>query len=409
MGLFKIFAGKSPEELEARGDALFEAGEFGRAKIEYENGLEKCRKRPDRDKVLEGRLVEKSGRAREALAVRHKEEGIEILESEYDEAAEECFRLALALTEDPELVRELEGLLDAIRTRRRSEPLLPDPDEDLFERGDDGTEAEPGRDETFNALLSSLPGPARKTFRGYGEAFRDGYVALNEGDFRRAADRLSEALEENPEGDRILPELATAYLNLDRQTEAWDLVDTFLQAHPDDLQGYPVLCEVLWALGEYDTALQRLGACPTPLAESLPILHLQGETLLRAGRPAEAERLYEEAQEAHGFDPGLARALAGVYELRGRKEEARDLYGKILNECRTCAGPSDPAAKQRFAQLSFELGDRSSGVLQLFLSLIREHPAGRAEYYDKISQIYAAQGNPDEAARFEGFALQARE
>jgi len=408
MGLFKIFAGKSPEELEAKGDALFEAGEFGRAKIEYENALEKCRKRPDRDKALEGRLVEKSSRAREALAVRHKEEGIEILDSDYDEAAEECFRLALALTEDPELVRELEGLLDAIRNRRRSEPLLPDPDEDLFE-GDDVTGGGPGRGETFNALLSSLPGPLRKAFRGYGEAFRDGYVALNEGDFRRAAERLSEALEENPEGDRILPELATAYLNLDMQTEAWDLAETFLQAHPDDLQGYPVLCEVLWALGEYETALQRLDACPSPLADSLPVLHLRGETLLRAGRTAEAERLYEEAQEAHGFDPDLARALARVYELRGRKEEARDLYGKLLNECRTCAGPNDPVSKQRFAQLSFELGERSPGVLQLFLSLAREHPAGRADYYDKISRIYADQGNREEAERFEGFALQARE
>jgi pentatricopeptide repeat protein len=232
-------------------------------------------------------------------------------------------------------------------------------------------------------------------------------VALNEGDFRRAADRLSEALEEHPEGDRILPELATAYLNLGMQTEAWDLGETFVQAHPDDLQGYPVLCEVLWALGEHDTALQRLDACPSPLADSAPILHLRGETLLQAGRTAEAERLYEEAQ-AHGFDPDVARALAGVYELRGRKEEARDLYGKLLNECRTCAGPSDPVSKQRFAQLSFELGDRSSGVLQLFLSLAREHPAGRADYYDKISRIYADQGNRDEAERFEGFALQAR-
>jgi tetratricopeptide (TPR) repeat protein len=406
MGLLKIFTGKTPENLEARGDALFEAGDYGRAKIEYENGLEKCRRKTPKNKPLEGRLIEKSSRAREALALRHKEEGVEILESEYDEAAEECFRLALTLTEDPQLVRELEGLLDAIRSRRRSEPLVSDPDADLFEEeAGDATD----RRETFNALLSALPGPVRKAFLGYGEAFMDGYVALNEGDFRRAADRLSEALEENPEGDRILPELATAYLNLDMQSEAWDLAEAFLQAHPNDLQGYPVLCEVLWTLGENDTALQRLDAAPSPLAESLPILHLRGETLLRAGRTAEAEDLYEEAQETHGFDPEVARALAGVYELRGRKEEARDLYSRLLNECRTCAGPSDPVARRRFAELSFELGDRSPALLQLFLSLAREHPDGRADDYDKISLIYGDQGNRVEADRFAGFAHQARE
>ncbi len=407
MGLFNLFAGKTPEDLEARGDDLMAAGEYGRAKIEYENGLEKVRRKGPRDKALEGRLVEKSSRAREALAVRHKEEGLEILESEYDEAAEECFRLALTLTEDPELVRELEGLLDGIRTRRRETAPPAETDADLFtETGHGRTSTD--TEETFNALLSPLPQAVRRAFRRYGPTFREGYVALHQGAFRRAADLLSEALEENPDGERILPELATAYLNLDRPTEAWDLADAFVQSHPDDLHGWPVLCEVLWSLGEYDTALRRLGTCPSPLAESESLLHLRGETLLKAGRPGEAEQVYEDALESRGFTPEIARALAGVYEEQGKKEEARDLYGRLLEGCRTCAGPNDPAAKQRYAHLSFELGDASPGVLQLFLQLVQEHPEGRADYYDKISRIYAAQGNQAEAERFEGFSRQAR-
>ncbi len=409
MGLFKLFAKKTPEDMEARADDLLKAGEYGRAKIEYENALEKCRRKEPRDKDLEGRLLGKTSKTREALAVRHKEEGLEILDSDYDDAAEECFRLALSLTENPELVRELEGLLDRIRTRRMVETPPPETDEDLFAGDRNDVETRHDVNDTFNALISALPTPIRQAFSRYGESFREGYVALNEGDFRRAADLLSEALQENPEGERILPELATAYLNLDKLTEAWDLAETFLQAHPDDLQGYPVLCEVLWALGEYATALERLAACPSPLAESLPVLRLRGETLLKAQRRDEAERLYKDALEAHGFVPEIARALAAVYEAGGEKEEARDLYAKLLSECQTCAGPSDPAAKQRYALLSFELGDHSPAVLQLFLSLVREHPEGRSEYYDKISRIYAAQGNRSEAERFEGFARQARE
>jgi tetratricopeptide (TPR) repeat protein len=410
MGLLKLFGGKTPEDLEKKGDALFEAGEVGRAKIAYEDALEKGRKNNRGGMSLERRLEEKIGRSREALAVKHKDEGLEILESDYDDAAEECFRLALSLTEDPELVRELEGLLVRIRQGRETSSTLPELDADLFTRDGDGDAgAREDRTETFAALIGSLPGGIQKAYQGYGEAFREGFVALNEGDFPSAADLLSEALQEHPEGDFILPALATAYLNLDMHTEAWDLAERFLEAHPEDLSAYTVLCEILWTMEEHDAALRHLDACPEPLAESVPVLLLRGETLHRARRLGEAEELLQEALDAHGSDTDLTRALALTFEAQGRKEEARDLYEKLLSQCQTCAAPADPFAKRKVADLSFELGDRSSRLLGLLLSLVREHPAGRAEAYDKIRAIYEAQGNEAEARRFEEFARQAGE
>ncbi|MFO7784653.1 MAG: hypothetical protein R6V25_08475 [Desulfatiglandales bacterium] len=390
MGLLKLFAGKTPKDLETRGDDLFEAGEYGLAKMEYDKGLDKCRKKSPRDMEQERRLADKARRSREALALQHKQEGLEILESDYDEAAEECFLLALALTEEPELVRELEALLDRTRQRRKLEVVPPDPDADLFEEEGGETDISPDIDEIFTALLSPLPVQIRKAFLSYGEAFKEGYVALNEGRFERSAERLQEALEENPGGDRILPELATAYLNLEMHTEAWDLAESFLKAHPDELQGYHVLSEVLWALGRYDTAIKRLDAAPASLEGSLPLLLLRGETLLKAGHPDEAELLYKEFLDTEGFNPETARALAGVYEAMGRKEEARDMYGRLLNECSTCAGPSDPFPKSRFALLSFELGERTPALLKIFMSLVREDPEKQADYYDKINSIQSA-------------------
>ncbi len=390
MGLLKLFAGKTPKDLENRGDGLFKAGEYGLAKMEYDKGLDKCRKKSPRDTEQEKRLADKVRKTREALALHHKQEGLEILESDYDEAAEECFRLALALTEDPDLVRELKALVERTRQRRKLEVVPPDPDADLFENDGGEPEMPPDIDEVFTALLSSLPVQTRKVFLSYGEAFKQGYVALNEGMFDKAVDRLQEALEENPDGGRILPELATAYLNLEMHTEAWDLAETFLEAHPDELQGYLVLSEVLWALGEYDTAIERLDSAPASLAGTLPFLLLRGETLLKAGQPDEAERLYKAFHDTEGFNPETARALAGVYEAMDRKEEARDMYGRLLNECSTCAGPSDPFAKSRFALLSFELGERTPALLKIFLSLLREDPDNRADYHDRINSIQSA-------------------
>jgi tetratricopeptide (TPR) repeat protein len=263
-------------------------------------------------------------------------------------------------------------------------------------------------DEVFEALCSSLPAPIRREFHQSGEAFKEGYIALNQGRFEVAGEKLLQAMNENPEAEFIALELAAAYLNLERHEEARGLVEGFLGSHPDSLQGYQVLCETLWAMEEFEAALERLKGCPVTLAESVPLIILRGETLMHAGRLEEAEQLYENELGSRGWQSDIARSLGGCYEARGKIEQARDIFGKLLTECRTCGSASDPYVKQRFSELSFELGDYSSSVLEHYLSLVREDPSGRADYYEKISRIYALQGNDEEAERFEGFAQRAR-
>jgi len=265
-----------------------------------------------------------------------------------------------------------------------------------------------GDDEYFDALCNGLPEPILREFHQYGISFKQGYLALNEGNFERAAQKLLQAMEENPEGDFIAIELATAYLNLERYQEARALTERFLKAHPDSPQGYQILCEVLWAVRELDTALELLDACPPILAESILILLLRGETLLKARRFEEAERLFKRELDSQGWQADIARSLAMAYEAQGKNAEAREIFGKLLAECRSCGSPGDTFAKQRFVDLSLEQGDYSSTLLELCLSLVQEDPSRRADYYQKISRIYAAQGNDAEAERFEGFARQAQ-
>jgi tetratricopeptide (TPR) repeat protein len=408
MEFFKLFAGKSPEDVEKKADALFDAGEYGLAKMEYENGLERWRKDAHGIGGLGERLKEKLRKTRELLAQRHRQEGLEIMDSEYYEAAEESFRLALELTQDPSLIQELRVLLDEIEHRSGADQASPELDPGPFKReGQEVAGPGPGDDEYFAALCSDLPEPVLREFYQYGMPFRQGYLALNEGNFQVAAEKLHQAMEENPEASFISIELATAYLNLEKYHEARALAEQFLRDHPDSPKGYQILCEVLWAVQEFDTVLERLNSCPPILAESLPILLLRGETLLRAQRLEEAERLYERELNSQGWHPDIARLLARAYEARGKKAEARDIFGTLLAACRACGSPGDTFAKQRFSDLSLELGDYSPSVLELYLSLVQEDPSQRADYYQKISRIYAAQGNEAEARRFEGFARQA--
>jgi len=406
MGLLGIFGGRAPRDLEKKGDALCEKREYGLAKLEYERALERCRKKGQGDEALEARLLEKANRSREALARTHREEGLEIMESGYGEAAADCFRLALDLTRDESMIADLRSLLEKLKEldSLEGEDEL---DADLFEP-DVENEFGVSQDthELFTALVSSLPPSVRQAFSEYGPSFGEGYVALHQGDFETAVERFTRCLEEDPGRKLILPELATACLNLGRVDEAGEKAEEFMALNVEELHTYPGICEVLWAAGDYDRALAWLETVPENMKESLPIILLRAETHFRAKNPAEAEGILKEAMDLYGFHPEAAKQLAAVHEARGRKEKARDLYGEVLNACRTCSTPPDPWAKKKFADLSYELGDRSNKVLELYLSLAREQPSSRAEFFEKISRIYESQGNRTEAERFMAFSRQ---
>ena len=88
-------------------------------------------------------------------------------------------------------------------------------------------------------------------------------------------------------------------------------------------------------------------------------------------------------------------------EALGERTNARYIYGEIIDQCRSCHARPDPYLKQKFADLSFESGHKTSEVLELYLSLTQEIPENAAEYYHKISRIYSAQENEVEARRFQ--------
>jgi predicted Zn-dependent protease len=166
------------------------------------------------------------------------------------------------------------------------------------------------------------------------------------------------------------------------------------------------MCEILWEDEAYDAAEQFLVNVPPPLAESLPLQMLVGETRLRAGRAMQAAELYQNLLQVHDWDPVVAQALAGAFEAGGHNDRARGLYGEIIGTCTGCGTRVDPLVKQRFAETSFAAGDYSFEVLELYLELVQADPANRSTYYQRISHIYGHQGNDHEARRFAAFAEQ---
>jgi len=412
MGFLNIFSGKDPEAFEQKGDILFEKGEYGTAKLEYEAAFSKLEKKfPQRDD-LKSRLQQKIIRTKNTLALFHRKCGNELLESGNYHDAEEKFRLAIELAEDPELQVELEERIQEIE-RQLAADVEDHPDFEFQGEDTEEPDYQERLDEYFAALISSLPGEIMELYQNYGSDFKAGYVALNQGDFEYAKTKLSAAIKENPppHNSYISLELAKAHFNLKQGEEARSFLNGFLKDHPDSLEGYQLLCEIYWEMGEFDQAQELLSSSPEELRDSLPVQLLRGETLSRAQRYEEAESFYLNHLETFGWDENVARMLAVIYETMGKKERALELFGDIMEECRGCGFRIDPFVKRRYADLHFEAGQYSTRVLELYLALVHEDPMNRLNYYRKISHIYSVQGNEREARRYQLFAqkLEGRE
>jgi tetratricopeptide (TPR) repeat protein len=405
MSILKLFSGKTPEEHEQKGDELFSVDLWGKAKVEYERALDKLEKTSPHNYELKTRLQEKMYQAKEALALGHKQNADDLMESGFYDDARELYALSRELTEDSMLKNDLEIKLKELdfqldKTLREELPNFdyetPETEEPEFpEEGD----------EYFRALCGTLPMDVQKDYLSYGNNFKKGYMALNRGDFATAADYLSRAMEEDPSADSyVLLELATAYLNLGKHSEAQQLLEAFIESRPQALPAYQLLCEIFWERKAFDQAEALLASVPEELTESVAVFILKGETHYHAGNFADAKDFYRNFMATYGWNELVARALAKTHEAMNELANARNVYREIMDQCRSCHARLDPFIKQRYADLCFDSGMYNNEILELYLALAQEIPANATDYFEKVSRIYTAQGNEGEARRFRAIA-----
>ncbi|MEN8689243.1 MAG: tetratricopeptide repeat protein [Desulfobacterales bacterium] len=408
MSLLKLFSGPSPEKLEKKGDALFAAGHWGQAKLAYEGALDKRQKRSGQDIDARHRLAEKIRETVNALAREHRQTAQNLIEGGHYDEARALLTLAMEVTADRQLKAELDAQLHAL-TSPRNHPNDREPMVSTVRSEDsDPLFDEASEDDYFQALCGTLPQEVRDAYLAYGEDFKSGYIALNRGDFQAAAESLSRAMAQNPQPESFIPlELASAKLNLDRPAEARELLESFLEHHPHALPAYQLLCEIYWDEEDFDRVDALLASLSEELAESVAAVLLKGETLMRAGRHADARNFFRQFLKGYDWNDTVARELAKAHEALNESAEARAIYREIIGHCDSCRARIDPAIKHRYAELCFADGLYTTEILEMYLALAREIPENAAGYFDRISRIYAAQGNPTEAERFHSFARRA--
>lgn len=397
MGFLQFFSKKSFDVFEEKGDRLVRSHDLGLAKLQYEKALSRLddSSLPD---VLEhrDRIEKKIKDARESLALQHKVSAEELVAAGCFEEAGELLELARELTLEPQLIQDIDTLATHVAEGSQAEleaGILEGDDEEVFDLDDEGA--------YFQILCSTLSDDAQEAYMSLGDNFQSGYIALNKGAFELAADLLNKAMAE--QGERITYvhlELATVYLNLGDAHAAKALLEVFIEAYPESLRAYEMLCEIYWEFEAYDLADNLLQSCPDTLKTSEPLLLLMGETLSRSGKQEKAVSFYMKSIEYLGWNDTIAVALARIYETMDRKEEALMTYREVMDSCKSCYKRVNPFVRQRYAELNYEAGDISGGLLESYFSLCRENPENQAHYFARISDIYKRQGYAAEARRY---------
>lgn len=407
MGLFSFFL-KSPQKSEDKGDADFEAGKFGPAKLAYETALDLLEKKDPEDSAANERLVEKLRKSREALALEHLRTGDSLIEADVPDEAENLFSIALSLTENSELKARLEKRLvssgfeisedrwaETEDTQEKSDHHA----SDHHDMGDDNREHE------FEVLCATMPEEMAEAYRSYGETFKEGYLALSQGDFARAVEKLEQAMEEAPSWDLFIPvEFATALIHNGQSERAIEVLTRNVQDNPGSIHGISLLCDLLCEFKQFETAHDVIDQAPQKIRQSQGCRFHKGRIYYLQGDYQEAETIYKKALDSGGWQEDIARELAGTLDAAGKKEEALSLYADILNKCSGCGQRPNPLDKKAFADISFEMKDFSDKTLKLYLDLANEYPEIASECFDKVSLIYLKSGNEKEAKRFQQLA-----
>ncbi|MFA9462309.1 tetratricopeptide repeat protein [Thiohalorhabdus methylotrophus] len=194
--------------------------------------------------------------------------------------------------------------------------------------GAPGAEQDPSR----ASVQVEVPDEVRKRRRASALA-RSGYQALEAGRYAEARSRLREALRLDPGSPDVMNNLALARWRSGRKSEAVDGLLDGVAEHPGNVRLARNLAHFLIRKG---TDEQRASGAPI-LTEALgeqdraELYALVGRLYRELGRFEEAATIYRHGLTRKGSRWRLLLGLGQALESRGKREEAREVYGKALD------------------------------------------------------------------------------
>ncbi|MBW2507406.1 MAG: tetratricopeptide repeat protein [Deltaproteobacteria bacterium] len=354
MSLFKKLFSADADSLRRKADALFDAGDFGPAKLAYEKALAAS------PEDARPQLVERVRGCTNGIARERIEEAQAYLRQGAIELAEQELAGALEVAEDDNLRQQAQALLDGLEAGHAQAQA---------------TSEEMSDEERIAILMGQWEEAQADEYERYGDALLEALLALHAERYEDARAQLETLLDsaetprylwlevgrarlltDDDEGGRQALEHFLGSLDDGEANEAKVAVNLTLarladdggefeqamkrfeaavHAVPDDYRPYLAMGAFLRDKDHTEEALEVLRTALTLSASSATDWRLLEELGLaseQAGKPGDAVSFLEQviefftSRQVMDFPPATATSLARLYEAEGRLDRAADMY-----------------------------------------------------------------------------------
>src|SRR5690348_2959826 len=203
-----------------------------------------------------------------------------------------------------------------------------------------------------------------------------GLVRENQGQLTDAEQLLRQSLAARPKQPHVQVHLGRVLAETGKHQQAIDLLQAAVQAQPDLLDGFIVLAQVQFTIGDLAGAETNYRSALRLAPDSQTALLGLAVLLNQTRRPAEAENLLRTASGNTARPPSwqakIARSLGLALDLQGKTEEALQAWRRAI-----ALDPTNAEAHRELNALLYRLG-RAQEFLVSYDQAARNLPPSRA-------------------------------
>jgi tetratricopeptide (TPR) repeat protein len=219
-------------------------------------------------------------------------------------------------------------------------------------------------------------------------------IYLRTGDTERAVEQAERALALAPDDEETRRTLAIVYVAAQQFDRAAALLEPGFEAGTLTPEGVFGLCRLWIQLGRFEDAERAAARLGELEPDDVRCLFAVGQGYAQAGRAADAERVYSDAQKLAPLEPQLFQARADLERQQGDPEgELAVLREKLA----VLAG--DRAALLRIAQIEHDRGDRDAAIRSLE-ELMQHEPGDAGAEFQLGYYLFEGKRYDEAAARF---------
>ncbi|MBV8307701.1 MAG: tetratricopeptide repeat protein, partial [Gammaproteobacteria bacterium] len=388
----------------SRGQALFSAGDFAKASIEFRNALQ-VRPKDAAARVMAGRAAEKLGRVRDAVGLYQSvvddtpdnvdaranlgrlmifngapDKGLKVIEPALAKHPDDAGLLTLRATGRTQLNDKPGALADVNRALQ----LAPANEEAVALRA--GFYKEAGEYPQAIKLLSDALQRAPDSTSLH-QILADVYAAAGEND--KAEAQLQALITLKPKELPYRTDLAQFYLRSRRPHDAQRVLEQAVRDLPDSGAAKMTLVDFVAAQRSPAESYQLLRAYVAAQPDNYDLRLDLGTRLALAGETKDATDVFNEVIKRDGTGPKglIARErLAGIATAQGHYDEARRLLAQVLEK-----NPRDNDALTLRGRISLLQGDPAPAVAD-FRVVAQDNPRS-ASAQRFLAQAYEANGD----------------